>query len=336
MNTRLLLPNLGFRNSTTLLAVLGLTATAQWASGTILSAPAVTDSAPAFSGQYAATNSVDETEADYASAGQGDATFLEYTFAVPQSFDKIIVLNRDSPASSDLIADFTVTLDGTTAIPITRTPMRGSSEIHSLGGLRTATTVRIDVDTVGTGDNVNNTGAMEVLFVQTPAGQTPITATVINAAQAFAPLFAAENAADGIVGRTSGTGDGPEYASASLGSEAFVDFDLGAVRSVGGFDFFDRPADEDRITGFDLIFSGNSIFGDGDDVVKSYTKSTLGASDVFNGVSAQYVRFDVTANLGGPNANTGISEIVFYQVPEPSLGAMLCCGLLGFIARRRR
>ena len=58
MNTRLLLPNLGFRNSTTLLAVLGLAATAQWASGTILSAPAVTDSAPAFSGQYAATNSV--------------------------------------------------------------------------------------------------------------------------------------------------------------------------------------------------------------------------------------------------------------------------------------
>src|SRR6185436_15656326 len=108
--------------------------------------------------------------------------------------------------------------------------------------------------------------------------------------------------------------------SASLGAGTFVDFDLGAPSLVGGFDFFDRPADEDRVTGFDLIFSANAIFGDGDDITRSYVNANMALGDEFAPISARYVRFDVTGNNG---LNTGISEIMFYQVPEPSTVALL-------------
>ena len=142
---------------------------------------------------------------------------------------------------------------------------------------------------------------------------------------------------DGDIGRTTGAGaSGPEYASASLGADTFVDFDLGVVRPVGGFDFFDRPADEDRVTGFDIILSQNATFGDGDDIVKSYTNSNMAMGDVFGAaVSARYIRFDVTSNLGGPSANTGISEIVFYQVPEPAGLASLALGISVVLTRGR-
>jgi hypothetical protein len=306
------------------------------AKATVLIAPSVTNSAPAFNPTFDANNSVDQTEADYASAGQGVDTFVEYSFGVPQSFDKIVVINRDSGGQSDLIGDFTLTLDGSSTIPISRAPVRGTSQIHFLGGVRTATTVRLDVDTIGSGDTFNNTGAMEVIFVRTPPGQTPVTPVIAGSAPAFAPLFSVDNAIDGDVGRTSSptATNGPEYASASLGAETFVDFDFGRVARLGGFDFFDRPADEDRVTSFDMIFSLNSVFGDGDDIIKSYANSAMAIGDVFAPVSAQFVRFDVTSNLG---ANTGISEMVFYEVPEPStLTSLVALGLAGMLRRRRK
>lgn len=330
---------LSSRSAAALLIPLVLGTALSTVHATILPSPTVTNSATPFNPSFAASNAVDNTEFEYASQTFGVDTFLEFSFGTPQTFDKIVVLNRDSPGQSDLIANFTLTLDGgPLTSSVMRTPLRGSSGIHSLGGLFTATTVRLDVDTVGTGDTFNNTGAQEVLFVRTPTGQTPIATSILDSATAFNPFFAAENAVDGVVGRSSApSGDGPEYASMSLGSNAFVDFDLGAQSLVGGFDFFDRIADEDRITGFDLIFSSDPVFGDVDDTVRSFTKSGLGASDVFaTPVSARFVRFDVTANLGGPAANTGISEITFYQVPEPSTTALLSLGLLAASRRRRR
>ncbi len=236
---------------------------------------------------------------------------------------------------SDLIGNFTLTLDGLATVSVLRTPERGASLVHSLGGLFTATSVRLDVDTIGIGDSFNNTGAMEVLFVRKPTGQTPVAAGIFDSAPAFNGFFAANNSIDGVVGRSSDGVDGPEYASASLGAGTFVDFDLGLEMLVGGFDFFDRLADEDRTTGFDLIFSTDPIFGDVGDVVRSYGNTGVGTSDVFAGISARFVRYDVTSNLGGAAANTGISELTFYQVPEPSTVALLSLGLLT-AARRRR
>ena len=319
------------------LSVLILSGTSPWAGGTVLPAPTATNSAPPFDPvAFAASNAVDNTDAEYASATRGVDTFLEFSFGSPQTFDKIVVLNRNSPAQSDLIADFTLTLDGGPTVSVLRNPLRGSSEIHSVG-LRTATNIRLDVDTIGTGDNFNNTGAMEVLFVRTPVGQTPISASISAASPAFAPFFSADNAVDGIVGRSSApSGDGPEYASMSLGDATFVEFDLGMVQQVGGFDYFDRIAEEDRVTGYDLTFSVNSIFGDADDVVRSYTNNAIGSSDVFGAIPARFVRFDVTSNLGGPAANTGISEMIFYQIPEPGSTALSAWALLAFARRRSR
>jgi hypothetical protein len=309
-----------------------LGAAGQRAGATVLPPPAITSAAPEFNGQFTAQNTVDGTEADYASAGQGVNTFIEYTFGSPQSFDKIVVINRNSGGQSDYIGDFTLTLDGTTTTSVTRTPIRGSSAIHSLGAMRTATRVRLDVDTTGTGDTFNNTGAMEVLFVRTPAGGTPVLASVVNSAPEFSAFYGVNNAVDGLVGRNTGPGDrGPEYASAGQGADMFVDFDLGSQVLVGGFDFFDRPADEDRTTGFNLVFSVNPTFGDGDDVVKAYANPGMAVGDAFPGVSARYVRFDATSATG---SNTGISEIVFYQVPEPS-GLVLCAVGLVALPRRR-
>ena len=311
--------------------VLVLAATVGRARGSILPPPVVTDSAVPFNDTFAAQNTVDTTEAEYASAGQGLDTYVTYSFGTPQSFDKIVVINRNSPGQSDYIGDFTLTLDGGATTSVTRTPIRGTSAIHSLGALRTATTVRLDVDSIGVGDAFNNTGAMEVLFVRTPAGQTPVPATIVAAAPDFNPFYQVANAIDGQVGRSTGGGErGPEYASAGQGANTFVDFDLGAVIPVGGFDFFDRPADEDRVTGFDMIFSQNATFGDGDDVVRPYVNPGMAVGDAFPAISARYVRFDVTSTAA---ANTGISEMVFYQVPEPS--ALGACAV-GLIALRRR
>jgi hypothetical protein len=59
----------------------------------------------------------------------------------------------------------------------------------------------------------------------------------------------------------------------------------------------------------------------------------MALGDVFPGISARYVRFDVTATGG---ANTGISEMVFYQVPEPSALGVCAVGLLALLRRRAR
>jgi hypothetical protein len=302
---------------------------------TILSSPVVTNSAPAFNASFAASNTVDGNSTEYASQGQGTNTFLEFTFPAPATFDSIVVMNRDSAGFSDLIGNFTLVYNGGPAsTAITRTPLRGSSQLHSLGANITATTVRLNVNTVGTGDAFNNTGAMEVIFVKRPTGSLPVSGvSILSSAAAFSVDFAATNAIDGDIGRSSGAGDKPEYASASLGTAAFVDFDMGSVRPLSGFDWFDRPAAADRVTGFDMIFSQDAVFGNGDDIIRPYTNSAMALGDAFAPINARYVRYDVTNSAGG--LNTGLSEIYFYQVPEPSSAAVLTMAAALLMRRRR-
>lgn len=59
-----------------------------------------------------------------------------------------------------------------------------------------------------------------------------------------------------------------------------------------------------------------------------------GFSDEFDAVDARYARFQVTA---ADAANSGMQEIIFYAIPEPSTSVALLGGLgLFAFARRRR
>jgi hypothetical protein len=84
-----------------------------------------------------------------------------------------------------------------------------------------------------------------------------------------------------------------------------------------------------------MIFSQDAVFGNGDDITRSYTNSAMAKGDVFAPINARFVRYDVTANAGGPAANTGMSEMIFYQVPEPS-AALLFLTLASLSTLRRR
>lgn len=300
-----------------------LAASSMYAKAAILAPPTVTGSSPAFNGSFPASHAVDGTSNDYASASQGTNTFLEFTFAAPTTFDRIVVVNRNSFNGSDRIANYTLTYDGSVSQSVTtHTTLAGQGNFDVLG-TRTATTVRLDVDsTISVGSN--NTGVMEVYFLNTPTGMNLITTTTaINSSTPFGG-FPSVNAVDGFVGFNGG-----EFAS-TAGVNTFLEMDLGSVQTVGGFDFFDRLPAGDKTTAFDLTFSVDSIFGNGDDIVQSYTGSTQSAE--FAGISAQYVRYDVVTGTG----NLGVSEIQFYAIPEPSSAGLLGLGGLALMTRRRK
>lgn len=54
------------------------------------------------------------------------------------------------------------------------------------------------------------------------------------------------------------------------------------------------------------------------------------------GVSARYVRLDLLENHGGDNDFIGLSEVQFFQVPEPTSGLLLALGLFALSRIRRK
>ncbi|RYD32407.1 MAG: PEP-CTERM sorting domain-containing protein [Verrucomicrobiaceae bacterium] len=315
----------------------GLTSFSITAHAAVITGVTVTDSATAFSPDYSADKAVDGDTSDYASQNQGADTFLQFAFPGARQVNRVVVMNRDSPAEADWIGNFTLTFDGGLSTSIARTAIRGGSAIISLGGTYTTTGVRLDVATTGSASLGGNTGAQEVFFLSPMTGKTAVSGvTVAGSATPFSADYAAAGALDGIVGRSQAAGVTPEYASAGLGVDAYVDFNLGAILPVGGFDLFDRPAGADRVSAFDLIFSVNSVFGDGDDTTLSFNGTGMATSGEFASIQAQYVRYDVTAKSGA-GVNTGLSEIVFYAaIPEPSSAAVSLAALAGLGLRRRR
>jgi len=320
---------------------LGLLALSQSVHGAIIANPTVTGSATPFNGSYVAGNLFDGTSSEYATSGGGagaafsttGGTWLEMDFGSAVTMDRFTLMSRgntvDAVGASRLILSNDATFDGTdTIFTFDPTGTNGHGFLHSF----TATTARYARWEVGTSiGGSQNLGGVEMRFLNTPTGSSIASASVIGGATAFNGQYALANAVGGDAG--SGIEAGVEYASLSQGTNMFVDFDLGATVPISGFDFFDRIGGVDRTTAFDLIFSDDPTFTT-TVATQSYTASGWGYDQTFAAVNARYVRLDATATAGVGN-NSGISEMIFYTVPEPS-SALL--GLLGlaFIVRRRR
>lgn len=303
--------------------------------GAILANPVVTGSAPAFDVPYIAANLFDgNRDTDYASQGQGANTFVDMDFGTAVTMDRFFLITRLNPVdvvgTAHLIlsnnADFSSPL---ATIVINPSGQNGAGPIVSFAAT-TARYARWDVVT-STGAS-QNLGGIEMRFLNAPAGSFPVSASVIGGAAPFNADYAVANAANNNAGRD---GSGNEYAingAVTAPTNMFVDFDLGVITPISGFDFFDRMAPVDRNTAFDLIFSNDPGFSS---VVatQSYTPGPdWGFSQTFAPVNARYVRFDSVAS----NSNPGMAEMIFYAVPEPSTA--LFAGMAGFLmmSRRRR
>jgi hypothetical protein len=297
--------------------------------------PTVTNSAPAFSGAFVAPNLFDgNRDTEYASQGQGAATFVDMDFGAAVAMDRFFVITRlnnvDVVGESHLIlsnnADFSSPL---ATVIINPSGQNGAGLITSFAPT-TARYARWDVITsTGTSQNL---GGIEMRFLNTPAGASIAPVAVIGGATPFNANYALANAANNNAGRD---GSGNEYAingGLTGPTNMFVDFDFGVVTPVTGFDFFDRMAALDRNTGFDLIFSNDPGFGS-TVAVQSYAPGPdWGYSQTFSPVNARYVRFDSTASASNP----GMSEIIFYAVPEASTAALAGLAGLLVVSRRRR
>lgn len=300
----------------------------------------------------------DYRQTDYASNSQGDNTFLDFGFPAALTFTEVRVTDRvtsgiaqgaccggnlDMVTNFDLVfsndptfASPIMTLSGSRSAPSGPTSPAAFETIISVPNV-TARYIRYDVTGVATSGS--NAGAADFQFDVTSVPtnlpffnrlNNPI---VTNAATPFAAAYSADRVVD--------ESTPSEYASQSLGADTFVDFDFGAPATIGGIIYQDRAVD--NITGLNLIFSQNSTFGDGDDVVLFYQPEAPGAVNQINfadlgqaaGVTAQFVRFDVTSVIGG--TNIGFREVEFFApIPEP--GSLALLGVVGIplLARRRR
>ncbi len=278
---------------------------------------------------------MDGTQLDYASANGGTSTFLNFNFGAPVTFDRTVMVTRDSPASNDRFTQVTLGFDvGSETIATNSAP--GRSDIYSLSSPVTTQTVTWDVDAIG-GVGAQNTGMMEMIYLNTPDNTKVVAGvTAYNSATPYNANYVAANAANGVVGFSGQNPTGIEYASAGLGAGMFVDFDLGETLPIAAFDYIDRFTAADRTTNFDLIFSNDAAFSTIIDTL-SFSKGGLAGSGEFDPIFARYVRLDATTSAG----NSGVSEFVFYSaVPEPtSIAVWGVMGVIvgfGFVLRRRR
>jgi hypothetical protein len=144
-----------------------------------------------------------------------------------------------------------------------------------------------------------------------------------------------------------------DYASLGAGTNTFVDFDFGAATLITQVLYTDRTTSgggngtgalgaggsSDNVQGYDLLFDDAPDFA-----TPLFSQSVLspGFSNTdplvlvngSSGITARYVRFDVTTANGG---NVGGAEIQFFTVPEPTtLGLVGFWGLALSLRRSRR
>jgi hypothetical protein len=143
-----------------------------------------------------------------------------------------------------------------------------------------------------------------------------------------------------------------DYASQGQGTNTFVDFDFGAATLITEVLYTDRTTSgggngtgglgtggpADNVQGYSLIFDDAADFATPlhSQAVLSPGFSNTDPPVLVNGglgISARYVRFDVTASNG---QNVGGSEIQFFTVPEPTGAALVAVGAVVLSHRRRR
>ncbi len=288
----------------------------------VLPAPTITSIATPFSASYAGTNLFDNNNAtEYASATRGAGaafsttagTWAQFDFGTAVSLDRMLLMNRANTAdvigSYRLILSNDATFDATdTVFTMTGVGSNLSAPIKAF----TATTARYARWEVATSTGTSqNLGGAEMRFLTTPAGSAVITpVTAYNSATQFNASYARNFAVDGNAGR----GGNLEYACASLGAGMFVDFDMGSVVPVNGFDFFDRIPTVDRTTAFNLIFDDDSSTFASPVATLSFSPGSAvwGYTQTFPPVTARYVRLDATATTGAAN-NSGMQEMIFYR-----------------------
>lgn len=143
-----------------------------------------------------------------------------------------------------------------------------------------------------------------------------------------------------------------DYASSGGGAATYVDFQFSGPVTIGSAVYTDRTSSGffngsyfagpyDNVYSYKLIFSNEPTFATvlWEQEYSSPNYANTDPAALVNGgygVSAQYVRWQVTATEGG---NPGGAEIHFFTpeiVPEPSIGALSCLGLCLFAGWRSR
>ncbi len=310
-------------------------ALASTASASVVTVPTVTSSSTPFSASFVAANLFDGLSNEFASQGTGAGTTVSMDFGAAVAMDRMVFMTRGNTVDVVGTARLTLSNDPTfaTGNSVFTFGSNGSNAQAPIQAFASTTARYAKWEVLTSSGTSQNLGGRELRFLSTPAGSAIRPATVFGGFTQFSAQYALANAANGDAGQ--GVQAGVEYASLNGGANMFVDFDLGGIVPVTGFDFFDRLAAVDRTTGFNLIFDDNSDFSSPVSTL-SFTPGATGwgYSQNFSAVNARYVRFDATATAGATN-NSGIQEMIFYAaVPEPS--AALLGGLAGLLALSRR
>lgn len=296
----------------------------------VLPNPAITAS---FTSQNGAVANVFDNRAEdgeYRSRSGGANTYISFDFGMPVTVDGFVNVTRNSTSSVVTSCRLIFDTDGTTGFnAATDTVVNFSAgQIGWLGQgyvnrFAPVTARRVRWEVTAAAGSSGSTGAMEMRFLTTPENTTPVTGVgVTGGSPALNSEHQLANAANGLAGRrptdTAGQIPTPSvgYKSNGAGTNTYVDFDLGQIRPVTGFDWFDNLATSDRVNAFTLTFANDPGFA-APVAVKSYSgNSGFSLSDAFAPVAARYVRYRVT---GAATASPGLSELIFYQGPGDGL-----------------